>query len=1025
MRFASWIHNHTRSVLLLLTILALGGVLAALNLPVALFPQVRFPRIKVNVSAGDQPVSRMEVAVTYPVEQALRAIPGARSVRSITSRGSAEVYVNFAWGSNMPRMLLEVKSQINGILSKLPPDTTFDAERMDPSTFPVLSFSLTSRSQSLVEVRNFAQYKLLPMLSRVRGVARVQVQGGALEEYRVVVDPARLQALQMTLGDVTRALSASNVLRTVGKLQAHDRLYLLISQARFTSLRQIRRTILRSGTNGIVRLDDVAEVRRATVPQWTRVTADGRDAVLVGILQQPGGNTVRIASDVKRAMHRFRRNIPRGIHIQTWYDQSRLIVASANSVRDAVLFGVLLAMIVLLVFLRNWKMTLIAAISVPAALSTTILLLSFLHMSFNVMTLGGMAAAVGLIIDDSIVLVEHITRRIRGGGDLRRRIIEASIEFTRPLAGSSAATIIIFAPLAFLSGVTGAFFKALSITMAAALFISFLIAWLAVPVLSVGLLTSRDATRKEAGRFTEHLHAWYESLMSRVLQRPWVVIFMLAPLLAMGYLAYQHVGSGFMPKMDEGGFILDYMATPGTSLQETDRMLREVEHILLANPAVDTYSRRTGLGLSGNLVEPNAGDFFVRLKPFPRPPIGQIMAQVRHAIHRHVPGLKIDTTQLMQDLIGDLTAVPQPIEVKIFSDHRTILNHVARRVEAAIAKVPGIIAPRNGIVVAGDALNIKINRVRAALDGMNPNAIARVLRLYMTGEVTTHVQRGPRLIGVRVWVPHRLRQTERDLRDLELRSAKGRLFPLKSVATITVVRGQQEMTRDNLKPMIAVTARISGRDLGSTIADVRKILAKPGLFPPGVYYSLGGLYRQQQIAFRGLLVVMISAILLVFLLLVFLYERFRVAIAMLAVPLLALAMVFVGLWATGIELNISSMMGMTMVVGIVTEVAIFFYSEYHDMDKSTPVSRRLIEAGKNRMRPIAMTTLAAILALLPLALGLGPGGASMQQPLAVAIITGLAVQLPLVLLVLPALLGIVHRVENKHPAPAPCGAVKC
>ncbi|MGC9259206.1 MAG: efflux RND transporter permease subunit [Phycisphaerae bacterium] len=1015
MNFNQWIHKHTRSVLFIMLVLALGGALAAMGLPVALFPRVSFPRIVVSVDSGQQPARRMAVAVTYPVEQAVRSIPNVRSVAARTGRGSCELKIGFAWGSNMAQALLEVDAQINGILNKLPAHTSFHAKRMDTTNFPVLGYSLISSTVSPSRLRTIAKYELQPLLSTVRGVARVQVQGGAIPEYHVIVDPTRLQVFNMTLADVSQALSAANVLSAVGKFEDHDKLYLIISNTSYRSIRQIQQVVLRTGSNGLVRLGDVATVKLATRPQWIRVDADGHPAVLLQVFQQPGGNTVRIAHAIKSKIAGFKKTMPAGIQIATWYNQSQLILASAASVRDAVIIGIILAIVVLLLFLRNWKITLIAALVVPAVLSSTILLLYVFHMTFNIMTLGGMAAAVGLIIDDAIVMVEHIVRRIRGAaGDQRGRIIKATREFTGPLAGSSTSTMIIFAPLAFLSGVTGAFFKALSLTMAASLLISFFMAWLAVPVLAARFLNQRDADQPEGGRITANLHRVYGWIMVRILRAPVLVLAVLIPILVLGFAAYENVGSGFMPHMDEGGFILNYVANPGTSTTETNRLLLEVEKIISANKYVDTFSRRTGLQLGGGATRSYTGDFFIRLKGFPRPPTEQIMAAIRQTIHQRVPGLKIDTAQMMQDLIGDLTAVPQPIEIKIFSDHGPLLTSQALKVKHAISQIPGVVEVRSGIQIAGDALQIRVNRVKAALQGMTAGAITAALREYLSGTVTTRIQRGPRMIGVRVWVPHADRATEQDIGNLLLCAPDGHLFPLKEVATIETLTGQQEIFSDNLKRMIAVTARISDRDLGSTVLAVKRVLNTPGMFPHDMYYELGGLYKQQQIAFRGLLVVMIAAVLLVFLVLLFLYEHFRVALAMLSIPLLALCCVFVGLWITHTEINVSSMMGMTMVVGIVTEVAIFYYSEYHEIGDRTPPIQRLIDAGKNRMRPIAMTTIAAILALLPLALGIGQGS-QMQQPLAIAIITGLCVQLPLTLVVLPALLGIVHRVKVGRP----------
>src|SRR5437588_209231 len=817
---------------------------------------------------------------------------------------------------------------------------------MDPTVFPVIAYSLTSDSHSLIELRDLALYTLRPALAAVSGVARVSVQGGRVEEYRVTIDPDKLQSFKMTLAEVAGALSASNVLVAVGRLEQFNKLYLVVSDTRFRKFDQIEHTVLRSTPDGVVLLDDIATVEHSAEPQWVALTADGHDAVLFQVYQQASGNTVEIARGIKVKLREIRKQIPEGVKIADWYDQSDLIIASERSTRDAIVIGMVLAAFVLLIFLRDWKVTLIAILTVPAVLAATIVLLYVLKMSCNVMRLGGMGAAVGLVIDDAIVMVEHIVRRVRSmrEGDPRSRVLSAASEFTNPLAGSSAATIIIFTPLAFLSGVAGAFFKALSLTMAASLIISFIAAWLAVPILCATLLKRRDADIEKHGSFTCRVHEIYREKMRHLLRQPRFVIIFLVTLLL------------------------------------------------------------------GGITEANTGDFFVRLKPFPRRGIEEIMDDVRTEVEKHVPGLQVELLQLMEDLIGDLTSVPQPIEIKLYSDDEELLRTLPPKVADTISKVRGVVEVKNGIVPAGDALNIQVDRVKVALEGMDPEAVTKALNDFLRGNVTTHVQQGPKLIGVRVWIPRDARETMRNVDNLLLRAPDGHLFPLKRVATLIPLSGQPEIMRDDLKRMVAVTARISGRDLGSTVREVKRKLASSRVIPSNVLYTFGGLYEQQQIAFRGLTIILIAAIILVFLLLLFLYESFRVAFAMLLVPLFAVAGVFVGLWVTGTEFNITSRMGMTMIVGIVTEIAIFYYSEF----RSLPASEdRLILAGINRMRAISMTAFAAILALLPLALGIGHG-AAMQQPLAIAIISGLIFSLPLVLIILPALLAILEPTAGVH-----------
>jgi CzcA family heavy metal efflux pump len=1004
MWLAHWASRHRRSILFLLCIASIAGMVAGLGLPVALFPDVSFPRIRVDVDAGDRPATTMVAQVTRPVEQAVRSVPGIRDVRSTTSRGVAELSLTFDWGSDMNIAELQVESAVSRILPSLPVGTSFEAHRMNPNVFPVAAYSLTSSTVDQATLRDIAQYQLVPLLTAVNGVASVDVQGGDVREFHVDADPALLAGYGVTMDDLTKAVAATNVLKVVGHLEDRHKLLLALTDTSLHTLADIGNTAVRAGPNGAVRLSDVAHISSGAMPSYVIVTADGKRAVILQVFQQPSGNTVQIVRDVANALNTFSPKLPQGVEIRNWYDQSRLILDSAASVRDAILIGIVLAGIVLLAFLRSFRITLIALVFVPAVLTATILLLSRAGMSFNIMTLGGMAAAIGLVVDDAIVMIEQIIRRLKDNvADIRDTIRSAVSEFLSPLAGSSSATIIIFLPLAFLSGVTGAFFKALSFTMAGALIISFFAAWFVVPLLADYLVGRHETDLAEHdGMFGQVVRA-YRSAFRRAQATPALVAVAVAVVLAIGVLAYTQVGSGFMPHMDEGGFVLDYIAPPGTSLTDTDRLLQQVESIVRADPDVQTYSRRTGTQLGGGLTEANTGDLFIRLKPPPRRPIDQVMQDIEHRVEDKVPGLQIETAQLMEDLIGDLTAVPQPIEIKLFGDDVVGLRRVASEVAALISKVDGVTEIKNGVIVAGDGLDVDVDPVRAGLEGLTPDAISSQVENYVSGSVATQIQQQDRSIGLRIWVPFRYRASIQDLGNALIAAPDGHKFALSRVATLRIQTGEPEITRENLKNMVAVTARIERRDLGSTVADVKRLLDSSQLIAGNTYYELGGLYQEQQTAFRGLLEVIIAAFMLVFLLLLFLYERFDFALAIIAMPLLAMPAVFVGLWLTGIELNISAMMGMTMVVGIVTEVAIFYFSEFEDLiGRGENITEARLAAGVNRFRPIAMTTLAAILTLLPLALGIGQG-AAMQQPLAIAIISGLIVQMPLVLIVMPLL----------------------
>ncbi|WP_410209914.1 efflux RND transporter permease subunit [Aquirhabdus sp.] len=1046
-----WIDQHRRSLLFLVLMLMLAGIAAAIRLPVTLFPRVDFPRVVVALDAGDRPVDPMALDITTPTEDAIRQVPNVRSVRSTTSRGSAEVSVNFDWNTDMTMATSQINQAIAQLLPKLPAGTQMSVRRMDPTVFPILAYSLRSDSLSLSDLRLLALRQLRPLLSTVNGVSRVEVAGGTQDEYQVIADPTRLQAVGLTLNDLSTALTAANIVSANGRLEDQYKLYLVITNSPLKDETDIGNVVVKSNPDGIIQLKDVATIAKHAAPQVVRVNADGQDAILLNIYQQPTGNSIQIAKDIEAQIALA--HLPTSVKMKSWYDQSQLVAASARSVMDAILIGMVLAGAVLLLFLRNIKITLIAVLMVPVVLALTTILLSLFNMSFNIMTLGGMAAAVGLIIDDAIVMVEHLIRRLHeraashdpsadpiSAQTVQRWTLASAQEFFRPLGGSSASTIVIFVPLAFLTGVTGAFFKALSLTMATGLLISFLMTWLVIPILANLFFSQRDAAPHPNSRFAIKVSRVYIKLLSRLIRKPLWVLLIVIPLLGLGGFAFTQVGSGFMPAMDEGGFILDYRTPAGTSLTETDRLLRQVENIIQKNPNVQTYSRRTGMGLGGGLNEANQGDFFIRLKPQPREDIEVVMESIRSEVEQHVPGVHIELAQLMEDVIGDLTAVPQPIEVKLFSDDPQLLNQLAGKTAEAIGHIDGVVDVNPGITPAGDAIEVHVDPARAALAGLTTDSINQMVQDAMSGRIATQISPANASsigsLAVRVWIPAEQRQTTLDLQNLPLRTSTGAIIHLQDVAQLVTVAGQSQINREQMQRMVAITARISGRDLGSAIKDVQAIVGAKGFIPNNARMELGGLYEQQQIAFRGLMVVFATAVALVFLLLLFLYERFVIALSVLMMPLLAASSVFIGLWLTGIELNISAMMGMTMIIGIVTEVAIFYFSEYNELHKHMQLTTdspqaspsdlnhaqrlaqrlnqrkryTLILAGQNRMRPIAMTTLAAILTLLPLAFAIGEGSA-MQQPLAIAIIAGLIVQFPLVLIVMPVLFSVLTR----HP----------
>ena len=819
------------------------------------------------------------------------------------------------------------------------------------------------------------------------------------------------------MSDVATALGGANSVAAVGKIEDRHRLYLALVEDRVTSEADISSVPVKSGTGasvGAVTVGDVATVRRAPAPTWTKVTADGTDAVLLNVRQTPTADAVSLVKQINERLKSA--GLPSGIHVASFYDQSELVTGAANSVRDAILLGALLAGAVLFVFLRSWRLMVMTALLLPAVLAATCLALLALGMSFNMMTLGGMAASVGLVVDDAVVMLEHLMRRLQEGETARQvrerpSMISAAMEMARPLFGSTLATMVVFIPLAFIGGVTGGFFKALAITMVAALGVSLLYARYVLPLVADRWLTLKDADAADrAESFLALLKRRYATIASRSLARPGLSAgILVAVLVVIGYLSWSHVQSGFMPKMDEGGFILDYKAKPGAALNDTDRLLRQVEKIIQETPEVKSYSRRTGLQLGGGLTEADEGDFFIRLKNGRRRNIEDVMTEIAGKVQAQVPGLQVETAQLMEDLIGDLTAVPQPIEVKLFGDNPAQLEQAAQKVAEGISGISGVVEVNNGLRVSGDAISIAVDRGAAAIAGLDPASIASQVGAQVDGTIATHILSGEQTIDVRVRAPQEVRRRADLLSALPLRSSDGRATTLGSIARISVQAGQRQLTREDLAPFIPVTARLEGKDLGSGIRDVQAKVKSLGL-PSSIRVEYGGLYSQQKKSFRDLTTVFVAAILLSALLLTILFENWAFTVSVIATVLISTSAVFFGLWLTGIELDISALMGLTMVVGMLTELSIFYLAEL-EPERGID-SESLLQAGEARLRPILMSALIAVLTLLPLALGLGRGS-GLQRPLATAIIFGLSLGALLILTLLPTLVMLMTGIAKR------------
>ncbi len=1008
------ISQHGKAVFFLTTVLGVGGVVALLRMPIALFPDIDFPRIVMIADNGEEPAERMMIEVTRPLEEAARSIPGVLRVKSATSRGASEISVNFEWGTDIIQALQLLQGKVASIRNELPPTASIDIERMNATVFPIEGFSLVSDSLDQVQLRDLAYYTIRPALVRIPGIAGVVVVGGKQREFLVEVDPQKLLRYGLSINDVSAAVSRSNFVSSAGLVERNYQIYLTLVDGLFAGLDDIRNAAIdfRHGTPITIR--DVATVEPSEKIEYVRVTADGSKAVLVNIVRQPQGNTVDIGVQVRNQLAALKNSIPSSVRMRFFYDQGDFISSSIGSARDSILVGIVLAVLVIFVFLRSFRIGSVAVITVPAVFTSAVLILYVMGHTLNIMTLGGIAAAVGLVIDDNVVMIENIFRTMRlGKGSVKDAVAKSMKEILPAIIGSSLSSIIVFVPFAFLYGVTGAFFKPLAITMAVSLGVSMVYSMTLVPLLAERFIRDRDI-RVEIAREEKSKHRiarFYEAGLRTVLARSYVGPLFAVAVLGGTYFLYTGIGSDFMPRLDEGSFVLDYNSPPGTSLDETNRMLTDVERIIRSVPEVDSYSRRTGTQLGFFITEPNNGDFLIRLKKDRTRSADQIIDDLRGRVESSEPALRVDFGQAMQDLIGDLTNSPAPIEIKIFGPSQSVIEQKAKEVAGLIQDVPGVVDVFNGIVISGPSINVHVNSILAARAGLAISDVQAQLKTIMGGSADTYVLRGEKLISVRVRYPDRYHSILQDIERVRLKSPNGYYVPLQSIAAVGTLKGQSEVDRENLKLMIPVSARISGRDLGRTIADIKTVLQGHLVLPQGVSYTFGGQYQSQQESFIGLLYVLIAASVLVIALMIIEFESFAVPVAVFTTNLTSLLGVLLALAVTGMTFNISSFVGMIMMVGIVHENGVFIIHMIGEIGREQGYSRAsVIRACRVRARPILMTTFAAVFALLPLALGVG-AGAQMQQPLAIAVIGGFLLSSVLLLFELPALYVFLRRIR--------------
>ncbi len=1016
-----------KPILFIVVALCVAGAFAGLTMPSSVFPQTDFPRVVILIDNGAMPGDEMMATITRPVEEAMKYIPGAVNIRSTTGRGSAAVNVFFDWSTNMEESEQYVLGRLAQIRNTLPATAAIQVHRLTFSAFPILGISLTSQTRGKTELWEAARYEIYPRFLRIKGVARINLVGGRIPEYHVIVDPAKLDANHLTFSQVAQALGDTNQFTTAGMHEENYQLYLAVVDNRLHDPAEIENVVVSWVNQAPVRIGDVATVRRGEAPQFNRVSADGQDAVLLNIYGQPGCNTVQVADDLEQQIQALRADLPPDMKLAFFYDQSQFVREGVRSVWEAILLGLGLSVVVLYVFLRSVSATLVAALVIPVTILLTLIGLRLLGMSFNLMTLGGIAAVVGIVIDDAIVVVEAIYAKVQAGRAPVEAVKLAIREVGPALVGSTMTPVVVFIPLAFLDGVPGVFFRALAVTMVIALLISLVLAVTWTPVTAGMLIRARGGRGQDeleqGGPILRRLIALYAFGMRGMLRMPVVAALAMALVAAGGVWLYGQLETDFLPAQDEGAFVIDYYSRPGTSLSETDRMLAHIEQILRDTPDVESFSRRTGARLALAIAEPNTGDFLVKLKQNRTRGTEAVIEELRAACNAAEPALNFEFPGVLGDLIGDLTWSPKPVEIKIFSNDTQLLKTKAEEIAHAIEGIPGVVDVEDGLVVAGPSLRLRTDLADAARTGLTPRALGVEIQATMIGSISSYVLQGDRTYNVRVLAAPESHRRERSLASLPIHSLTGANLTVRDAAKIEHEPGILEMHREDLRQLVAVSARFEGIDMGHGMAAIQDKIAKSVTLPPDASIEYGGLYQQQQESFRNLAFVLIAALVLVYAVLILEFRTFLEPLAIWMGALLALFGVVAALWVTGTTLNIVSILGAIIAMGIVHKngILMFDYVE-HLRCQGLPLKEAMVQSGRRRLRPVLMTSLTTFLGLLPLAYGIG-AGADMLRPMAIAVIGSLFMSLLLSLVATPVFYYLMARTLRLDTGPRQPAAI--
>lgn len=1003
--------SYKNPLTVLLVLLIGGGMYAYSKIQTSLFPEITFPKIKIIADAGLQPVDKMMITVTKPLENAVKQVQDLQMIRSTTSKGSCEISAFMNWSADIDLSQQRIESKINQIRNQLPAEVQVTVEKMNPSILPVMGYTLESHNKTPIELKMLANYTVKPFLSQVSGVSEVRVIGGKTKEYWLQLDARKMSTLSITPDTVSGALAQTNFIKSNGYLSDYKFLYLTVTDATVHTLEDLKNIVIINDGKRIIRLQDIATVEVKEAVEYTKINANGKEDILIAIIKQPNANLVALSTAMEQKVAALQKVLPKGVTIQPYYIQADFVNTSVKSVTDSLWIGLLLAIIVAIIFLRSLKASATILITIPVTLCLTLIVLYAIGYTFNIMTLGAIAAAIGLIIDDAIVVVEQIHRTHEEHPDEPTvTLLQKAIHYLFPaMLGSSVSTIVIFVPFVLMSGVAGAYFKVMTNTMIITLVSSFFVTWIGLPV--IYLLLTKDKQGNNMRHAKTH-EVKQQQWVSFFIHRPVISIIMAVVLGLAIFLILPKLETGFLPEMDEGSIVLDYTSPPGTSLEETDRMLREVEKLIQSVPEVAAYSRRTGTQMGFFITEPNTGDYLIQLKKDRTRTTDEVTSDIRQKIESSQPALRIDFGQVIGDMLGDLMTSVQPIEIKVFGDDQQKLQQLSKQVANVVSNVPGTADVFDGIVIAGPSVSIIPDYSRLAQFGITPANLQMQVQNALEGNVVGEVLEKEQLSTVRMVYPGSRKLSVTELGNMQVFLPNGKLNPISSLATVKVNAGDAEIQRENLQSMGVITGRLENSDLGTVMKQIQQQVSAQVSLPAGYHVEYGGAYAEQQQSFSELLTILITASLLVFGVILFLFREFRIAILILIVAVLGISGSYIALYLTHTPLNVGSYTGLIMIVGIIGENAIFTFLQFKETLHTKGPDEAIIYAISTRLRPKLMTALGAIIALMPLALGIGVG-AQLHQPLAIAVIGGFIVALPLLLIVLPSMLRLLYKKNFK------------